>query len=109
MVPVVFQAEVIDQTDAQLKKERLYQAATHVMVQRSAVLQIDLDQTADMLCKTMQDAIYQETQLLEAQTRCHQERHLRVTGMAVVTALTSKVELQQQKLSAMESLVAGCR
>ena len=85
------------------------QAATHVMVQRSAVLQIDLDQTADMLCETMQDAVYLETQLLAAQTRSEQERYLRVIAMAVVTTLTSKVELQQQKLSAMESLVTGCR
>ncbi|KAL3135565.1 hypothetical protein ABBQ38_006044 [Trebouxia sp. C0009 RCD-2024] len=74
MVPVVFQAESVDQTDAQLKMERLYQAATHVMVQRSAVLQIDLHQTAEILRKTTQDAVHQEMLLLEAQTRCDQER-----------------------------------
>ena len=85
------------------------QAATHVMVQRSAVLQIDLHQTADILRKTTQDAVYQEMLLLEAQTRCDQERYLRIMAMAVVTTLTSKVELQQQELLALESLVAGCR
>lgn len=79
------------------------------MVQRSAVLQIDLHQTADILRKTTQDAVHQEMLLLEAQTRCDQERYLRIMAMAIVTTLKSKVELQQQELLAMESLVAGCR
>ena len=85
------------------------QAATYIMAQRSAVLQIDLHQTADILRKTTQDAVNQEILLLEAQTRCDQERYLRIMAMAVVTTLTSKVERQQQELLAMESLVAGCR
>ncbi len=85
------------------------QAALHVMAQRSAVLQIDLDQTADRLRKNMQDVVYQEILLLEAQTSCDQERYFRIMAEALVGTLTSKVELQQQELSAIESRVTECR
>ena len=85
------------------------QAALHVMAQRSAVLQIDLDETADMLRKTVQDVVYQEMLLLEAQTRCDQERYFRIMAEALVGTLTSKVELQQQELSAIQSRVTECR
>ncbi|DBB10978.1 hypothetical protein WJX82_000285 [Trebouxia sp. C0006] len=80
MVPVVLQAESFHHTEAQLKMERLYQ-----------------------------DVVYQEILLLEAQTRCDQERYFRIMAEALVGTLTSKVELQQQELSAIESRITECR
>ena len=85
------------------------QAALHVMAQRSAVLQIDHDQTVDILRKITQDAAYQEILLLKAQTRCDQERHLRLIAMAAVGILRSKVEFHQRELSTMVSVVAKYR
>ena len=107
---VVFQAESVDQTDAQLKKERLYQVqgqqclVRYVVKQKSDELatwhictcrlqhmswcrgpqcyRSTLTRQQDILCKTMQDAVYQEMQLLEAQILCDQERYLRNIAMA---------------------------
>ena len=70
------------------------QEASHVMVQRAAQLEIDLDQTAAMLCHELEDAAERNTAMQQLNGHLAWEREnscMAMTGVSILYA-----ELQQK-------------
>jgi len=76
------------------------QDASHVIVQRSFQMEIDLDQTAVLLCQEMQEGADRNVTICQLQARLAWEQEHRILAMAAMSTLTAQVQLKDQELLA---------
>ncbi|KAL0029031.1 hypothetical protein WJX77_000568 [Trebouxia sp. C0004] len=88
------------QLQHQLKLQHLYQDATHVIVQRSFQMEIDLDQTAVLLCQEMQAGAHRDVSICQLEACFAWEQEHRILAMAAIATLTAQLRLKDQELLA---------
>lgn len=82
----------------QLHHQHLYQDATHIMVQRAAQLEFDLDQTAAMLCNEMAQGLESQNAIARLQELSAYEQGQRQAAMAVASSYRYKLYIKNQEL-----------
>ncbi len=70
------------------------------MVQRSFQVEIDLDQTALLLCQEMQAGADRDVTICQLQAHLAWEREHRILAMAATSTLTAQLRLKDQELLA---------
>lgn len=90
----------LHQLQHQLKLQQLYQDATHVIVQRSSQMEIDLDQTAMLLCQEMQAEADRSMIVCQLQSCLAWEQEHRILAMAAMSTLIAQLRLKDQELLA---------
>lgn len=71
-----------------------------MMVQRSAGLEVDLDQVAALLCQELQDVADRDALMSKVQASCLYERDL--CNIAMVAMSTLSVQVRQQRHELMD-------
>lgn len=77
----------------------ILQDATHVMVDRAAQLESDLEQTALMLCEEMAAASSREQLLQQSRQQCAHQQNLNFRAMTEVANLRWQLQMQHQVLA----------
>lgn len=77
----------------------ILQDATHVMVDRAAQLESDLEQTALMLCQEMAAANSREQLLQQSRQQCAHQQSLNHRAMTEVANLRWQLQMQHQVLA----------
>lgn len=68
------------------------------MVQKSAQMEIDLDQTAALLCQQMQEAADRDAAMCQLQAQLAWERDQRIMAMAAIFPLNAQLQLKNHEL-----------
>ena len=76
------------------------QEVSHIIIQRSAGLDVDLDQVATMLCQELQDAAGRDALLSRLQTSVALERDLGNIAIAEVSMLNFQLQERTRELEA---------
>ena len=74
------------------------QDASHIMVQKSAQMEIDLDQTAALLCQEMQDTADRDAAMCQLKAQLAWERDQRIMAMAAIFTLNAQLQLKNHEL-----------
>ena len=74
------------------------QDATHILVQRAAQLEFDLDQTAAMLCNEMAQGLESQNAIARLQELSAYEQGQRQAAMAVASSYRYKLYIKKQEL-----------
>lgn len=94
--------EQVEKLQAQLAVQHLYQDASHVMVQRAAQVEIDLDQTAAMLCDEMQQTAKRNAVLQQLTAHLVWERENGRLATAAVCILDAELQQKARDLEAVK-------